>query len=316
MARYITISCLGPAPLQLEASVGPQEAVDLMIEHWRRLLDRVLPDRPDIVVLPEACDRPFKGTYPKERRMAYYERRGTQVADFLISTATEHRCYVTYPAHLQVEDGNWRNAMRLFGRNGETVGTYHKNHLVPSENKENGILYGKEAPLFECDFGRVATAICFDLNFNALRRQYEAAKPDLIVFPSMYHGGLMQGYWAYSCRSYFAGAISGQPCTIVSPLGETVAKSTNYYPFVTTKVNMDRVVLHIDENGTKFQAIKNKYGPEVIIHDPGYLGSVLLSSESEAFTAMDIVAEFELEPLDDYFARASEHRCAPGHMEP
>jgi len=73
---------------------------------------------------------------------------------------------------------------------------------------ESGILYGREAPVFDCDFGRVAFAICFDLNFDELRLKYVKAKPDLIVFSSVYHGGLMQAYWAYSCRAHFIGAVA------------------------------------------------------------------------------------------------------------
>lgn len=316
MSRYVTISCLGPQPLPVASDVPPQQAVDQMIAHWSSMLERVLPDQPDIIVLPEACDRPSKGTYPKEQRMAYYATRGSQVRDFLADTAARHRCYITYPAHLQMEDGSWRNAMEMIDRDGQVMGVYHKNHLVPAERTEGGILYGKSAPIFECDFGRVVAAICFDLNFEELRRQYEAARPDLIVFPSMYHGGLMQGYWAYSCRSYFAGAIASLPCSIVSPLGETVAQSTNYYPFVTTQVNMDRAVIHIDQNGAHFQAIKQKYGRDVIIHDPGFLGAVLLSSESDAFSVQDVIAEFGLELVDDYFSRATAQRCEPGNVEP
>ncbi|RTE05523.1 carbon-nitrogen hydrolase family protein [Paenibacillus whitsoniae] len=316
MARYITISCLGPSPLALQADVPPNEAVEQMINHWQRQLDRVLPDQPDIIVLPEVCDRPSKATYPKAQRMAYYEARGTRLRDFLAGVAARHRCYITYPAHVQMADGTWRNSVQLIDRNGGSAGVYNKNYLVPDEYTEGGILYGKEAPIVETDFGRVAAAICFDLNFNELRRQYEAARPDLILFPSMYHGGLMQGYWAYSCRAYFAGAIAGLPCTIVSPLGETLAQSTNYYPFITTRVNLDAAVLHIDYNGEFFPAIKKKYGPKVRIHDPGYLGAVLLTSETEDFTVEDLISEFKLEQIDDYFARAAQQRCEPGRMEP
>jgi hypothetical protein len=102
----------------------------------------------------------------------------------------------------------------------------------------------------------------------------------------------------------------------LNPLGETVAQSTNYYPYITATVNMDCAVLHIDENGRQFAAIKRKYGPKVKIHDPGLLGSVLISSEADDLSVQDIIAEYGLEPLDDYFNRSLAHRCAPGHMEP
>lgn len=316
MANYVTISCLGPRPFVIEANVPPHEAVELMIEHWQKQLDQVLPDRPDMIVLHEASDRPDQRKYPVEQKLAYYRYRKNKIRDFLASVAKQHRCYITYPAHIEAEDGSWRNAMQLIDRDGEVIGSYHKNYLVPDEYNKNQILYGKEAPIFECDFGRVAAAICFDLNFDELRQLYAQAKPDLIVFPSMYHGGIMQNYWAYSCRSYFAGAISGLPCTVLTPLGEVAAQSTNYYLFVTSKVNLDYAVIHIDENSAHFLKIKQKYGTKVKIHDPGYLGCVLLTSESDDFTVKDIIEEFGLELMDDYFSRSVASRCLPGRIEP
>ncbi|MBM7566145.1 carbon-nitrogen hydrolase family protein [Paenibacillus sacheonensis] len=315
MAKYVTISCLGPRPLVVDAHAPAQQAVEQMIQHWQRQLDQVLPDRPDMIILPEACDRPDQRTLSQDQKLAYYKVRGFQIRDFLAGVAKRHRCYVTYPAHIEAEDGTWRNAMQLIDREGQVMGAYHKNYLVPDEYDKNNIRYGKEAPIFECDFGRVAAAICFDLNFDGLREQYAKAKPDVIVFPSMYHGGIMQNYWAYSCRSYFAGAIAGLPCTVITPLGEVAAQSTNYYSFITTKINLDYAVIHIDENGAHFLKIKQKYGTNVKIHDPGYLGCVLLTSESQDVTAKEIIAEFGLELMDDYFRRSEASRCMPGRIE-
>jgi hypothetical protein len=203
----------------------------------------------------------------------------------------------------------------ILDRKGDTAGIYNKNHVVIEERTVQNILYGKEAPLIECDFGRVACAICFDLNFDELRLKYAAAKPDLIVFCSMYHGGLMQRYWAYSCRAHFVGAIHNNPCAVISPVGEILASSTNYQDYVTTTVNLDCRVCHFDYNGQRFREIKKKYGPQVKITDPGYLGSVLVSSETEALTVDQVIDEFHVEGLDDYFARALAHRHAPGNME-
>ncbi|MCU6708378.1 carbon-nitrogen hydrolase family protein [Paenibacillus sp. J5C_2022] len=315
MARYITISCLGPRPLVVPKDVPPQETVERMMEHWRSQLERVLPDGPDLIVLPEACDRPDKVHYPQQQRMNYYRTRGSQIREFFSRIAREHRCYIAYASHTEAADGSWRNAVQLIGRDGVVEGIYHKNHLVPDEYYKDGILYGKAAPVFDCDFGKVACAICFDLNFDELREQFVREKPDVIVFPSMYHGGIMQNYWAYSCRAYFAGAVAGLPCTVVSPLGEEIARSTNYYPFITARVNLDCEVLHIDRNGAKFSEMKLKYGTDIRIHDPGFLGSVLLTSESESVSVKEIIEEYGLERLDDYFGRALAERHAPGHIE-
>ncbi|NOZ28396.1 MAG: carbon-nitrogen hydrolase family protein [Chloroflexi bacterium] len=313
MANYVKISTIGARPVAGNPGTG-QAAVDRMIEHWRDRFAQVLPDRPDLILVPECCDR-----YPEhsvEERLAYYRCRGDQIADFFASVARKNRCYVAYPAVREMPDGTWRNAIQLFDRDGESMGFYHKNYPVITETLEGGILAGREAPLFECDFGRVGCAICFDLNFDGIRQKYVASRPDMILFASMYHGGLMQSYWAYSCRAYLVTAIAGLPSGVISPVGHLIATSTNYFDFVTTTVNLDCAVVHLDFHWEKLRAMKERYGPKVSIFDPGYLGAVLISSEGEDLTVEDLMREFEIESLDDYFARSIAHRNDPRNLEP
>jgi hypothetical protein len=223
---------------------------------------------------------------------------------------------MVYSAYRLMPDGSRRNSSVLLDRKGEVAGIYNKNHPTIGEI-ENGSLCGKDAPVFECDFGRVAMAICFDLNFNELRLKYVKAKPDLIIFSSMYHGGLMQSYWAYSCRCHFVGAIAGRatPSEIRNPLGQIIASNTNYFDFVVAKVNLDCELVHLDYNWERLRKLKAKYGPKVIISDPGCLGAVLISSEHETINVDEMIKEFEIELLDDYFARALAYRHKPGNIE-
>ena len=309
----VRIATLGPRSLSVDAKADPQSIVSQVIAHWRREFSQVLPDRPDLIVVPEACDR--VGGLSRERLLEYYRVRKDQVRDFFAKVAAENRCYVVYSAAREMPDGTWRNSSTLIDRQGRVMGVYHKNHVVIEETTESGILCGRQAPVFDCDFGRVALAICFDLNFDELRLKYIQARPDLIVFSSMYHGGLMQAYWAYSCRAHFVGAVSGLPCEIRNPLGEVVASSTNYFDFVVADVNLDCRLAHLDYNWSRLRDLKAKYGPKVTIHDPGFLGSVLISSEDAAVSVDEMIAEFHIELLDDYMARALAHRHAPGNME-
>jgi len=309
----VRIATLGPRPASVDGKTDPQKVVEAMIAHWRREFSQVLPDRPDLIVAPEACDRP--AGLSSDQRLAYYRVRKDQVRDFFASVANENRCYIVYSAAREMEDGTWRNSSTLIGRDGQVVGIYNKNHVVIEETTENGILCGRDAPVFECDFGRVAFAICFDLNFDELRLKYVQAKPDLIVFSSMYHGGLMQAYWAYSCRAHFVGAVAGLPCEIHNPLGQLVASSTNYFDYVVADVNLDCRLAHLDYNWSRLRALKAKYGPKVQITDPGFLGSVLISSKDEKVTVDEMIDEFSIERLDDYMARALAHRHTPGNME-
>jgi predicted amidohydrolase len=314
MANYVRISTIGPRPAQVDLDAPLDRVVDDVIEHWRGRIAQVLPDEPDLIVVPEVCDRP--GNMPRSRVQQYDEARGDRVLEAFAGIARENGCYLTYPAVRRIaEDGTWRNSIRLLDRSGEVAGAYNKNHLVPSEHDGLGALYGRDAEPIECDFGRVGCAICFDLNFHEVRTKYVESRPDLIVFCSMYHGGLMQAYWAYSCRAHFVGAIAGPPSAIISPIGERLATTTNYFDFVTADVNLDCCVAHLDENWDRMRAMKERYGPRVKVTDPGHLGAVLIASETDEATAAGMVDEFEIELLDHYLERCMAHRHAPGHME-
>ena len=95
----------------------------------------------------------------------------------------------------------------------------------------------------------------------------------------MYHGGLMQRYWAYSCQAHFVGAMGcGDPCTIINPLGELVAASTSDTPYVCAEVNLDCCLVHYDDNFKKLRAMKDKYQRHVTITDPAVSAALMLTS--------------------------------------
>jgi len=308
-SNRITIATIGGGGGELLAGDKrePQKMVDQIIEYWKAELDKVLPYRPDLILLTEACDRP--GGLSTLEQFNYYRVRGNQVLDYFATVARTGHCYIAFGMKRQDENGVWWNSCILLDREGKVTGIYNKNFPTLDE-MEGGIRAGKETPVFQCDFGRVACAICFDLNFDELREQYEALKPDIMLFPSMYHGGLEQGKWAYSCRSFFVcsfGSLTA-PSEIRNPLGEVVASSTNYYNYAVATVNLDRKLAHLDNNWEKLAALKKKYGKEVVVTDPGRLGVVMITSEKDGVTADDMVKEFNIELVDDYFNRSRELR--------
>lgn len=317
MAKYVTISCISPPLKEVDTEQGLEGVVLQMIAKWEEHLLHVLPERPDFIVLPECCDDPaFKGM-STQWLYNYYRYRGFRIRDFFAEVARTHQCYIAYSANVEMPDGSFRNATHVLDRSGEVCGIYHKNFITIRQKSTSDTLYGKEAHVIETDFGRVACIICFDINFHELLEQYVQQKPDLIVFSSAYHGGMMQAYWAYRCRAHFAGSIwRPETCSIVSPVGEIIGESTLFYPFVTRTVNMDSVVVHYDYNWEKLERVKQKYGSKVRISDPTRLNAFQISSETEEFTIRDIVKEFDLELLDDYWNRCRADRAKSGHMEP
>jgi len=303
-ANYITVATIGAAP-SIDRNQDPQKIVSQVISFWQRELDQVLPDKPDLIVLPEFCDMSGAGD-------AYLKVRKNQVLEYFAGVASTNRCYIAFGMLREDSEGVRRNSCVLLDRNGKIAGIYDKNFPTIGE-MEKGTKAGREAPIFQCDFGSVAIAICFDLNFDELRLQYAAKKPDVVLFSSMYHGGIVQGLWAYSCRSYFIGSVyRGTPSEIRDPTGEIIASTTNYYDFAVARINLDCKLVHLDYNQSRLTALKAKYGPGVTITDPGKLASVLVASEEKNVTVGQMIKEFDLELLDDYLNRSREFRIEKG----
>lgn len=311
MARNVKISVISQPTIQLPDSSDPEKQVQQMWNYLRGHIEQVLPDKPDLIVLPEACDR-FLGMSFAERK-AYYRYRGNRIRDMLSDLAREQKCYIAYSAirYLPEEESSglpFRNSTQIIDRSGNVVGIYDKNHIMPRELELADVAYGTQAPVFDLDFGRVCCAICFDLNYLELMQRYSVQKPELILFQSMYHGGFVQKEWAYNCRAYFASAVADDLSNILSPLGSTVATTTNYVRHVTKTINLDYVMAHFDDNWEKFDAAKQKYGSLLRLEEPGHVGSLIMTYEGHDTTATDIAKEFGIVLLDDYLDLCRAHR--------
>ena len=80
----------------------PEEA-DVQQEICRRI-DMVLPDKPDLIMMPEMCDR--AGTTAKSFR----NRDFFGAPEYIRKIARENHCYIAFPT-ITAPDGRWRNAV-------------------------------------------------------------------------------------------------------------------------------------------------------------------------------------------------------------
>ena len=302
--RKFKIAVLGPTPPPEYPSLA--KSFPLLRKHWERHLDPVLPGQPELIVLPECCNR-FPAMSMQDR-LVYYREYSEKSLEFFRQQAVDNHCMIAYSAYRPLPDGTARNSTQLLDSNGRILAVYDKNYPVVEETTLQGILPGEKEVTVETALGKIGFATCFDLNFTELLERYVKKDPDLILFSSMYHGGLMQRYWAYSCGSYFAGAVANHLCSILDPLGEEIACSTNYTAFAAAEINTDFALVHLDYNRGKLLQLQKKYGRKVSITDPGRLGCVLLTSETPEKTAGEMVQEFGIERLEDYFTRAAAHR--------
>src|SRR5437016_3819332 len=130
--------------------------IDRMSEASKRKYGRDL----DLAILPEAAITGEVGGDALSRAVPF----DGAVSNTFARKAREHRCYIIVPTYLQ-ESSDRRlcsNAAVLVSRSGGVAGIYRKVHLVVSgdgKTMEGGSIPGKELPVFDCDFGKLAIQI-------------------------------------------------------------------------------------------------------------------------------------------------------------
>ena len=177
-SNYVKIAVISEVP-RMSSDREPQKLVDLVINFWKKQLNQVLASKPDLILLTEACDRPTG--LSRDEQFVYYNVRKDQVKEYFASVAKENKCYIVFGTKHQAKNGNWLNSSCVLDRNGAEIGSYDKNFPTINE-MESGIKASNEAAIINCDFGRIACAICFDLNFPELLAKYQVARPDIILF--------------------------------------------------------------------------------------------------------------------------------------
>ncbi len=203
--------------------------------------------------------------------------------------------------------GGLRNTAILVGRDGEILGRYDK--MFPTIGEiESGCLPGTDAPSFETDFGRVSMLICFDLNFSEVHEALARGKPDLVVFSSMYRGGRQTQALAFELGAFVVTAISAELGVILDRCGRLIKEST-YETLAVAPINTNSIAMHMDRNWDKMDAMLEKYGPALSFDYHTREAYFVLNSTRDQ-DASELVAEFQLEPFQDYFARSRAVRAA------
>lgn len=312
MSRVVRISAIGtagPAP-----GKDHRESLEKVLSHLESVIGNALCDKPDFILLPEICDVPYY--LCAEDLHGFCGYRGSTVDVLIRDICRKNKVNICYGSFRSGGDGWYRNSAVFVGRDGETAGIYNKNHLVMEEYTESKIKFGSDPRLIEMDFGKVGAAICYDLQFDELREKYMKLHPELIVFPSLFPGGFLKQYWSFSNRCYLVSSLGmwGPSCEVTNPLGEVVAQSSYYLKHLTVDINLDYCVAHLDYNRERIAKMQRKYGPEVKVDAPSGLGRALITSYSGSMSAIEMAREFEIELIDDLFARNLACRYAEGNI--
>jgi len=293
MAKFVKIA----TPLfEKEHCCGQHGAREAVLTELRETMRKLSKTGLDLLVLSEGVEAIGMSMDEAES----IEKPG-EFLKLYMDFARAEKCHVAGSLKLK-DKGRFYNAIVFIDDRGTPIGSYRKTFLTAGEIDQL-LSPGKGAVVVDTKIGRLGGAICFDLNFSELRAEYAKLRPDIMVFASMFHGGFVQSAWALECRSFFVSALPFHGGGILDPLGAPLGITDCYNKVAKAEINLDRVVVHLDFNRQKFDDIERKYGKEVRIQIPPNLGPAIIYSNAKNRSAMDIVREFGLELIDDYFSR-------------
>jgi predicted amidohydrolase len=156
---------------------------DEFASHCEYFVDVASDYRSDFVLFPEMLTMQLLSFMPVEapaasaRRLSDFTERYIQMFNHL---AIKYNINIIGGSHLNVENDTLYNIAYLFRRDG-TIGKQYKIQITPHEKKWWGVKGGDKVEVFDTDCGKIAIAICYDVQFPELVR-IAAVKGAQILF--------------------------------------------------------------------------------------------------------------------------------------
>lgn len=141
--------------------------------------------RADFVLFPELLTNQLLSLVPAESPSASARRLSEfteQFVSFFGHMAMKYAVNVIAGTHLMVEEGKLVNVAHLFHRDGR-IDKQYKVHITPSEARWWGVSAGDRIEVFDTDRGRIAIAICYDVEFPEYLRAVKARGAELVFVP-------------------------------------------------------------------------------------------------------------------------------------
>jgi hypothetical protein len=273
---------------------------------------RAARDRADLVLFSEVFATPARECSVKAVTEASQTVPGP-VSEELAAAARKHGLYVAFGMYRQ--DGpRVYNSLVLLDRAGKLAWTYDKTTPMAEEMIKGGITPGAAPTAFDTDFGRIGAAICFDINFLELGELYQRQNVELLLFSSAFPGGRLLDHWAIRYGLAVAGCTWYPDNRVIDCTGATVGRTSDILPCTTTTLNLNRRVVHMDGNMGKIEKMLAKYPGDVRVEDMRLEATCVITSLKKGLEVDELIREFEVERLPDYFDRVRQVRSRQGGM--
>ncbi|HET7717672.1 MAG TPA: carbon-nitrogen hydrolase family protein [Bauldia sp.] len=291
MARIVRIATTSIATLEDTAPPfnlrypKPQDTLALGLS----LLDAAGAQGADLALLPEGF---MAAGLPAVQIPDIAEPLGGPSFRAVAERAKRYGMYIVAGFYAEV-GGTISNLAALIDRNGELVGTYSKQR--PTEGEiDNGVMPGTAAPVFETDFGRVALAICFDLNWPDLWAEYARKGAEIVCWISAYEGGFPLQASAWTNQYAVVSSVWPYHARVIEKTGRIVAQTSRWGRLAFHNLNLDKRLFHTDGQMMKLVPILTRYGEAIRIETFHEEHLFTIESVDPALSVDTVIAEFGL----------------------
>jgi len=189
-----------------------------------------------------------------------------KVLDVMGAAARRNNTYVVFGMILKEDDGTYSNAAVLLDREGKLAGVYRKVHAVADMGKdtcEGGVIPGKSLPVFDCDFGKLAIAICFDMSFGDVWEAYRRQGAEIVAWPSQSPQTIQPRWRALQNGYYIVSSTWRTNASIFDPTGDLIAQIRGSEGILVEQIDLTYQIIGWQPKLANGRAFSDKYGDAV-----------------------------------------------------
>ncbi len=150
----------------------------------------------DLIVFPEL----WSTGYDLENAAAYATPTDQGVFQQIAELARSNNIHMLGSNLSLMGEGQFGNTAVFFNNHGKSIGEYSKIHLFRLMNEEQFLTSGHTGTVVDTPWGKAGIAICYDLRFPELFRQYALAGAKIVFIPAEWpHPRLM--HWQTLLRA-------------------------------------------------------------------------------------------------------------------
>ena len=261
------------------------------------LIEQESRESDDLIVLPEMC-------------LGFdVVSMCDEVVTKICETAERKGVYIIFTFFRCGEDDKTYNTSILIDREGNITGIYDKAYPFWGEGfSDPPCVPGKDARVFETDFGKIGISNCFDVNFPDVYKRLSELGAELVLYPSGYSAGMSLQAHAINHNYYIVSSTLVPDCVLYDINGQELhyQKGEDGVNISRLTVDLDRCIFHFDLNLAKRDKLltdhADKIEQDTFLEREGWFTLRALKSE---VSVRKLAAEYGLEELTHYKKRKS-----------